>query len=81
VAKEAAQEANPASAEEGGTGDPDDFNIMEEKQAKRITAMIQQSFGVEVSTDVVIADANVATLTRRVLGARSLLISPDSKVP
>ncbi len=62
------------------TADADDFTIMTEEQAKRITTMIEVTFGVELSTDVVIADANVATLTRRVLGARSLLQSPDSKV-
>jgi phosphatidylethanolamine N-methyltransferase len=71
----------PTAPMEDSVGDPDDFNIMEEKQAKRIVSMIEQSFGIELSTDVVIADANVATLTRRVLGARSLQISTHSKVP
>lgn len=54
--------------------DPDDFVIMDEGQAKRIACLSEQTFGVDLSTDVVIADANVATLARRILGARSLSI-------
>lgn len=52
--------------------DPDDFTIMTETQAKRISALCELTFGVQLSTDVVVADANVAALARRVLGARSL---------
>jgi len=59
-------------AEEVGR-DPDDFIIMSETQAKRIVSMSKTVFDVELSADVVIADANVRALARRVLGARSLL--------
>ena len=50
----------------------DDFIIMSEKQAKRIVQLIQAAFQVELSMDVVVADANVGALARRILGARSL---------
>lgn len=53
--------------------DPDDFVVMEERQAKRIAALVETACGVELSTEVVIADANVGALTRRVIGAKSLV--------
>lgn len=52
--------------------DLDDFTIMTETQAKRISALCELTFDVQLSTDVVVADANVAALARRILGARSL---------
>lgn len=52
--------------------DPDDFIIMDEKQAKRIVALCEMAFDVELSIDVVVADANVSLLSRRIVGARSL---------
>lgn len=58
--------------EEDDGRDPDDFSIMSETQAKRIVALIEMAFDVEISPDVVLADANVGLLTKRVLGARSL---------
>ena len=60
-----------AHAEDGR--DPDDFVIMNEDQAKRIKAMCEQAFDVELSTDVIIADANVSVIAKRVLGAKSLI--------
>ena len=53
--------------------DPDDFVVMSETQAKRIVSLSEMAFGVELSPDVVIADANVNALGRRVVGARSLV--------
>ncbi|WWD19894.1 hypothetical protein CI109_104363 [Kwoniella shandongensis] len=61
----------------GGGGDADDFVIMTENQAKRISALAEMAFGVEVSPDVVVADANVSSLARRVVGARSLVARGD----
>ncbi|OCF30914.1 phosphatidylethanolamine N-methyltransferase [Kwoniella heveanensis BCC8398] len=67
-----------AGAEEGGEGDDewggeyDDFVIMTETQAKRISDLSEMAFGVEVSKDVVVAEANVTLLARRVAGARGL---------
>ena len=79
----AAASVSPNGADEGGddrTGpDPDDFVIMEEKQAKRIVALVEQCFGVELSPDVVVADANVGALARRVVGARSLVPRTESE--
>lgn len=57
---------------DGLSDDPDDFVIMTEKQAQRIVNLCEMSFGVEISKDVVVAEANVGALARRVLGARSL---------
>lgn len=59
----------PTSSSEG---DPDDFVIMEENQAKRIVGLCKYAFGVDLSADVVVADANVGALTQRILGAKSL---------
>lgn len=56
---------NPAS-------DHDDFVLMDEVQAKHISQMAQWAFGVDISPDVVVADANVTALARRILGARNL---------
>lgn len=53
--------------------DPDDFVVMDEEQAKRITKLVEWAFDVELNPDVVIADANVGALARRVLGARNLI--------
>ena len=52
----------------------DDFTIMSEKQAKRISSLVKLTFGVDISVDVVIADANVGALARRITGARSLIM-------
>ncbi|WVR09665.1 hypothetical protein IAU60_006740 [Kwoniella sp. DSM 27419] len=59
-------------------GDPDDFTIMTETQAKRIADLTELAFGVEISKDVIVAEANVATLARRVAGARGLNSKPES---
>jgi len=50
----------------------DDFIIMSEKQAKRIVNLIKAAFEVDISMAVVVAEANVGALARRILGARSL---------
>ncbi|OWT38448.1 phosphatidylethanolamine N-methyltransferase [Cryptococcus neoformans Bt1] len=57
----------------GGDGDGDDFVIMTETQAKRIAHLAEMAFGVELSPDVVVAEANVGSLARRIVGARSLI--------
>lgn len=60
---------SPTSSPEG---DPDDFIIMDENQAKRIVGLCKYAFGVELSADVVVADANVGALAQRIVGAKSL---------
>jgi phosphatidylethanolamine N-methyltransferase len=52
---------------------PDDFRFWSEKQAERIALCIKHAFGVEYAPEVVVADANVASLTRKILVSRELL--------
>ncbi|KAI0092346.1 phosphatidylethanolamine N-methyltransferase [Irpex rosettiformis] len=58
--------------EEEDSRDPDDFRFWSEDQAVRISKSIQQAFDVELTPEVVIAEANLSTLTNRVLVAREL---------
>lgn len=55
--------------------DPDDFSFWSEKQAKRICAAIEQVFGVEYASEVVVADANLTTLANRILLSKEILTS------
>ena len=59
-------------ADEDSTPASDDFRFWSEKQAKRISYAIKIGFGVECSYEVVLADANVSDLTRRILAAKEL---------
>ncbi|WVW86442.1 hypothetical protein I302_108490 [Kwoniella bestiolae CBS 10118] len=73
----AAEEGEGAEEEEDKDNptkgsDQDDFIIMTPLQAQRISDLAQLAFGVEVSKDVVVAEANVGALARRVAGARGL---------
>lgn len=54
--------------------DPDDFTIWEADQAKRIAKGIKVAFGVDFSTEVVVAEANVRRLATDVVEAKRLLI-------
>ena len=62
-----------AATSEDDHRDPDDFRFWSEKQAKRISLAFKQSFGVELTPEVIIADANLSTLANRILVARQLL--------
>lgn len=53
--------------------DPDDFRFWSERQAKRISLAVEQAFGVELDPEVIIADANLAALTNRIMISRELL--------
>ncbi|GBE86958.1 Phosphatidylethanolamine N-methyltransferase [Sparassis crispa] len=53
--------------------DPDDFRFWSERQAKRISGAIRQAFGVELTPEVIVADANLSALTNRILVAKELL--------
>ncbi len=65
--------AADSTTEEGEDArDPEDFRFWSEDQAERISKAIQQAFDVELTPEVVIADANLSALTNRVLVARSL---------
>ncbi|KAH8077088.1 phosphatidylethanolamine N-methyltransferase [Cristinia sonorae] len=50
--------------------DPDDFRFWSERQAKRISVAIKQAFGVELTPEVIIADANLGALANRILVSR-----------
>lgn len=52
--------------------DPDDFRFWSERQAKRISQAIQQAFGVELTPEVIIADANLGGLANRILVSKEL---------
>lgn len=58
---------------EDGSRDPDDFTFWSERQAKRISGAIKETFDVEFAPEVIIADANVTALTNRILGSKELL--------
>ncbi|KAG5637707.1 phosphatidylethanolamine N-methyltransferase [Sphagnurus paluster] len=53
--------------------DPDDFRFWSEKQAKRICAVILQTFDVEYAPEVVVADANLTALANRILLSKEIL--------
>ena len=52
---------------------PDDFRFWSEKQAARIALCIKHAFGVEYAPEVVVADANVGSLARKIMVSRELL--------
>ncbi|KAJ7203587.1 hypothetical protein GGX14DRAFT_698953 [Mycena pura] len=58
--------------------DPDDVSFWSEQQAKRICSAIEQVFGVEYAPEVVVADANLSTLARRILLSKEILLDPDA---
>ncbi|KAI0744530.1 phosphatidylethanolamine N-methyltransferase [Earliella scabrosa] len=60
-----------ASPEDGR--DPDDFRFWSERQAKRISLAIEQAFDVELTPEVVVADANISALANRILVSKELL--------
>ncbi|KAF8192821.1 phosphatidylethanolamine N-methyltransferase [Mycena galopus ATCC 62051] len=53
--------------------DPDDFTFWSEKQARRICSAIKQTFDVEYAPEVVVADANLSALARRILLSKEIL--------
>lgn len=66
----------PISCQRGGdaagvadadTPDPDDFRFWSERQAKRISTVIEQIFGVEYVPEVIIGDANLTALANRIV--------------
>ena len=53
--------------------DPDDFRFWSERQAKRISLAIEQAFDVELTPEVIVADANIGALANRILTSKELL--------
>ena len=53
--------------------DDDDFRFWSERQAQRIAYAIRTVLDIEFAPEVIVADANVSTLTRRILAPKQLL--------
>jgi phosphatidylethanolamine N-methyltransferase len=51
----------------------DDFKFWSERQAKRISYAISQVLSIEFAPEVIVADANVTALTKRILASKELL--------
>lgn len=66
-------EEEKATSEDEETRDPDDFRFWSERQAKRISVAIKQAFGVELTPEVIVADANISALANRILISKELL--------
>ncbi|KAF4586330.1 phosphatidylethanolamine N-methyltransferase [Pleurotus pulmonarius] len=60
------------SSEYQGARDPDDFSFWSERQAKRISAVIKQTFDEEYAPEVIVADANLTTLAHRILLSKEI---------
>jgi len=57
----------------GANDDDDDFRFWSERQAQRIANAIRTVLDIEFAPEVIVADANVSTLTRRILASKQLL--------
>lgn len=53
--------------------DPDDFSFWSERQARRISNVIKQTFDVEYAAEVIVADANLSALAKRILVSKEIL--------
>ena len=51
----------------------DDFSFWSEQQAKRISTSIKQIFDVEYAPEVIVADANLMALAKRILVSKEIL--------
>ena len=51
----------------------DDFSFWSEQQAKRISTSIKQIFDVEYAPEVIVADANLMALAKRILVSKKIL--------
>jgi len=58
-------------------GDPDDFRFWSERQAVRIARVVRAIFGVEYAPGVVVADANLTALAKRIVASRKLMQGGD----
>ena len=61
------QGGDDATAVDGDGRDPDDFRFWSERQAKRISMVIEQIFDVEYVPAVIISDANLTALANRIV--------------
>ena len=63
----------PPDSGEDPLRDPDDFVFESEAQAVRMSKAIREAFDVALTPQVIIADANLSALSRRILITRDLL--------
>ncbi|KAI6103019.1 phospholipid methyltransferase-domain-containing protein [Pisolithus sp. B1] len=66
------------SSDMGGAADgrdSDDFTFWSEEQAKRISTAIEEAFDVEYAPEVIMADANLTALAKRILVSKQLLVN------
>ena len=61
------QQGDEATVVDADAHDPDDFRFWSERQAERISAVIEQIFGVEYVPAVIIGDANLTALADRIV--------------
>lgn len=59
--------------------DEHDFVLYENDQAERIASILKESTGIEMSSDVIVAEANLARLARTIIESQKLL-KPFDKV-
>ena len=72
------RDGNGVSSDGGDDiGDPDDFRFWSERQAVRIARVVRAIFGVEYAPDVVVADANLTALAKRIVASRKLMPGDD----
>ena len=71
VSRSSALPGMSASADDDA--DDDDFRFWSERQAQRIAHAIRAVLDVEFAPEVIVADANISTLTRRILASKQLL--------
>lgn len=62
-----------ATASSDDDRDPDDFSFWSERQARRISNVIKQTFDVEYAPEVIVADANLSALANRILVSKEIL--------
>ncbi|KZT00269.1 uncharacterized protein LAESUDRAFT_732419 [Laetiporus sulphureus 93-53] len=67
------EEERAAVDTQDGARDPDDFRFWSERQAKRISIVIKQAFDVELTPEVIVADANLTALANRISVAAELI--------
>jgi len=73
-----ARDGNGVVEESGEEGrDPDDFRFWSACQAVRIVRVVRAIFGIEYAPDVVVADANLTALAKRIVASRKLMQGGD----
>jgi len=69
------QQGDVTTVVDTDTRDPDDFRFWSERQAKRISMVIEQIFDVEYVPEVIIGDANLTALANRIVVSK---VDPES---